>query len=311
MSDQATEKAVGSPVRGHEDHWASAGVEDIAAIAGLVEETLDKGDLLSEDEVVAEWQDGSETKHVIVMHYPEADVCTVVHATLTDNEEDEPVVFSSLPMILGAYTYDIKFEASEEWSGPTVGLIKGRVEGREIEFLDPLYIENKPSMFKDEEITIALAGLAYEVLLVEEGEKVEYAEPEVIRVIRPAEETAGKTDEELEPVVVELEGSVLLLPVADADYELITEVFEIEEAVAFGRDFWKLTVGLWVELDAEGEDDENEEQVSPITVYVEKTKYPKEKPEEGDSLRMMVWLQGVVVDPVDEDDEEEEEEETA
>lgn len=295
-----------STPRGHEDHWASAGVEDYSAIAAFVEEVLEKGDLLSEDEVVAAWSDGAETKHVVVMHYPEADICTVAHATLTDKEEDEPVPYASLPMVLGAFTYDVVFDSAEDWGSPTVGLVKGTVEGRHIEFIDPLYVENKPSLFKDEPFTVALAGLAYEVLLVEEGEKVEYTEPEVIRVIRPPEQTAGVADEDLEPVTVELSSSVLLLPVADADYELITEVFEVEETVAFGQDFWKLTVGLWVEP---SEDESDEEQVSPFTLYIEKSKYPTEAPEEGECLRVMMWLQGVVVDPVEEGDEDEEDEE--
>ena len=313
-------------------HWSSVGIDSAEQCEELALEAIKGSNVIAMDLVEFAWPDGSTEKNCLVFALDQDEDITVLSHVASGNEDDDFELLTTTPAVSSSYGYEFQFESAADYRGPTEGLI----QGQPLTFVDPLYLTNRDMLETGDEISISLSAIAYELSKIPGDEVVLIEDPEIIRAMAP-DESEGKTDDELEPIEVEVAGTVSLLPREDAEYDLISIVQEVEEITAFGKEFFRLGVGLMAtddyediddlmveeveeedssdgsveEDDLEGEEDEEleyEEEVIPMTLYVLKSNCKDGYvPVVGDAIEASIWLQGVILDE-DEDDEEDEDE---
>jgi hypothetical protein len=277
---------------GHGARWEAIGAELDTIVEDYIAPLCENAQLLADVPVEGDWATGSAVEQVAALSYPDAPMRLLAVVASLGHGEGQRELISAFPWCSEGFAHPVRILETMPGETPTEGIVRAELGPSYVEFFDPLWFINRDLYEPGTELEVSLSALAYGIVPIDPDSHILVDDPEQIRGLRPAEETVGKADSELEPVKIHYAGARACFPRGDADAEFMSLVDEARDLSMLGIDFQMLTIGLFVDTSVA------EDLVFRIPLYVATAARPEgyvAQPE--DAIQGVFWLQGSAVRP--------------
>lgn len=228
-------------------------------------------------------QDVGENKYAGIV-YPEKSPISVM--TLIKLGEDSNEVASQFPLLLGMNN-EVKLKESYPWDIDGEGEMAAETDlGKVINFHNPYFTIDNNHFKADKIQTISLAGLAMKISELEvqefpaKGDCYDHFLEEFLK------ENPNKTEKDFEAPIhrIDAEHFRMFVPTDYCcEFEIATQIEEIEHIEVLGEEFVKLKVNL---------EHTREDEYLYCNIYASEHVLGKYKPQVGDGISAIIWLTG-------------------
>jgi len=271
--------------QGHGSHWECLGeLNDM--IAKTLPKVLQDGDTVEKG---VEWYDSignhESDKHTVFSIALNAELSALAVCIASEKKQSSTFA-SAYPFVQTEKTVKLKITAIHEWENLVEAVIECETEnGQTISLFDTKYFKNKELYKVGTICSFAVAALGYNVEILKNRSFTFEGQQAVDFLSKMGKEPDYDDKGNIEPVKFDLSNLVAFLPRTEYpdDAEFQSPINSIETVKAFDNMYYKFNITIFRDPDV------------CIDLYA-KTSFFEEKPEVGEPLRGILWMQGYLME---------------